>query len=108
MAYSDPARPSHGSTTTVRAPRTSTTSTLEPFGRGSSDHARKASLDPRTVTNTSPAPRSPRVATISLPTQPIAEASLTIEYCPFDGARCGCFVVFARRRGVALADSYTQ
>src|SRR5262249_36840903 len=62
-----------------------TTSTLAPFGNGSSDHARKASLDPRTVTNTSPAPWSPRVATVSVPTQPIAEASLTIAYSSFGG-----------------------
>src|SRR6202007_2359738 len=74
---SDQARPSHGSTTPVPAPRRSTTSTLAPFGNGSSDHARKASLDPRTVTNTSPAPRSPLVATVRVPTQPMAEASLT-------------------------------
>src|SRR5207253_1306524 len=53
---SDPARSFHGSTTTVRGPRTSTTSTLLPFGNGSSDHARKASCDPRRFTSTSPAP----------------------------------------------------
>lgn len=70
---------------TVLAPRTPTTSTLVPFGNGSSERARNASLVPRTESMTSPGPSAPLVATINVPTQPITEASLTKASCSFKG-----------------------
>src|SRR3954465_13431784 len=69
--------PGHGSTRTVRAPRTSITNTSVPLGSGWADQARKTPFHPPTFSRTSPAPASPRVATIIDPTQPTTEMSPT-------------------------------
>jgi hypothetical protein len=71
-----PSTSSHSMTSTARSPRDSTTRTVAPLGSGLSDQARKASEPPRILMSTSPGPSSPRVPTVSTPTQPIEDSSL--------------------------------
>jgi hypothetical protein len=72
-------------TSTARAPRDSTTSTVAPRGSGLSDQARKVSEPPRTLTRTSPGPAPPRVATVSTPTRPTEDSSLATPTAPLPG-----------------------
>src|SRR5690349_10821619 len=65
----------HGLTSTVRVPRLLITRTVEPRGRGSGDHAMKASDPPRILTRTSPGPPAPRVAMMRTPMEPIRDSS---------------------------------
>src|SRR4030088_2020611 len=56
------------------------TSTVAPFGSGSSDHARKASDPPRILITTSPGPVAPRVLTVKTPIRPKRDESGAISH----------------------------